>query len=176
MQHALTITTAPKGDILSNHHGEFLKKLIYSAGADQCEIYWLSAGKALDVLFSGLPKEKALEVARKELSDFPADINVQPLVNRKKKVLIADMDSTIITCETLDELAEIIGIGPQIKPITNLAMRGKIGFNMALKERVRLLAGQPASLLDQLLRERVFFTSGAKTLVHSMKHYGAFTA
>ena len=65
MQHALTITTAPKGDILSNHHGEFLKKLIYSAGADQCEIYWLSAGKALDVLFSGLPKQKALEVARK---------------------------------------------------------------------------------------------------------------
>jgi len=86
------------------------------------------------------------------------------------------MDSTIITHESLDELADFIGIRDQVEPITARAMRGEIDFEAALRDRVRLLAGQPESLLDRLLNERIHLTGGAKTLVRTMRNNGAFTA
>jgi phosphoserine phosphatase len=92
---------------------------------------------------------------------------------RRKRLLIADMDSTIIGCECLDELADFAGVKPQVSAITERAMRGEIGFEGALRERVAMLAGLPASDLQRCYDERVRLNPGARTLVTTMAAHGA---
>ena len=96
------------------------------------EIAWLAEGRAFDIGFDGDPKG-VLQAARTAASDFPADINVMARDGRKKKLLVSDMESTIVSCECLDELAEIAGIGRQIATITEQAMKGEIAFEGALR-------------------------------------------
>lgn len=100
------------------------------------------------------------------------DVNLVPSDNRRKRLLIADMDSTIITTESLDDMARIAGMAEAILPITERAMRGELDFEQALDERLALLAGQPASLVDNALGEAEL-TSGAVTLVRTMRAAGA---
>jgi phosphoserine phosphatase len=116
-----------------------------------------------------------LDAARDAAGDVAADINVVVTEGRRKKLLISDMESTIIDCECLDELAAIAGIGPRIAAITERAMRGEIAFEGALRERVGLLKGLPLTALEQVWRERVHLISGAKELVATMKAHGART-
>ena len=103
------------------------------------------------------------------------DIVVQPLGDRTKKLIIADMDSTMITVECIDELADYAGLKPQIAAITERAMKGELDFRAALEERVGLLAGMPESTLVECRMERVKLTRGARTLVQTMKAHGAYT-
>lgn len=103
------------------------------------------------------------------------DVNVIAPGNRRKKLLIADMDSTIIGCECLDELADMAQLKPQIAEITERAMNGEIAFEPALRERVGLLKGLALETLERTYSERVKLNPGAKALVATMKKHGART-
>jgi phosphoserine phosphatase len=136
------------------------------------EITWLSAGYAFDVALTDDPAEA---LARAGATGAKADINLVATAQRRKQLLVADMDSTIIGCECLDELADIAGIKPQVSAITERAMRGEIAFAPALRERVALLKGLPLAALDRVWRERVHLNPGAKALVATMRRHGART-
>ena len=95
--------------------------------------------------------------------------------HRRKKLLVADMDSTIINVECLDELADMAGLKPQIAAITERAMRGELEFEAALRERVGMLKGLPLSALERTYAERVRLNPGAKSLLATMRAHGAHT-
>ncbi|MDB5457745.1 MAG: phosphoserine phosphatase SerB [Caulobacter sp.] len=107
------------------------------------------------------------------LAGLPVDFAVQPAQGRRKRLLIADMDSTIIGCECLDELADFAGVKDQVSAITERAMRGELAFEGALRERVGMLAGLSADALRQCYDERVRLNPGARTLVRTMAAHGA---
>lgn len=138
------------------------------------EIEWLAPFCAFDIPFVG-HGDKILEEVRRAFAAHPLDINVVPIEERRKKLLIADMDSTIITCECLDELADMATLKPRIAAITDRAMRGEIEFAAALRERVKLLEGLNVRMLERVYRERVRLQPGARQLVATMKAHGART-
>jgi len=158
--------------------GEARARAIHGACAEAAaagSIDWLSPGKALDIPFTGDPDAvKALlrEVVRDE---WLLDVNVVPAANRRKKLLIADMDSTIIGCECIDELADHVGLKPKVAAITERAMRGELDFPSALRERVALLKGLPLEALAQVYAERVRLNPGAHELTATMLAHGAHT-
>ena len=142
------------------------------AGCAPSDCCWLDTDKAADLFFAADPA-----AARAALAGMGADIDliVQASETRAKALLIADMDSTMITVECIDELADYAGIKPQIAEITERAMRGELDFAGALRERVALLKGLPDSAIDQCRAERVRVMPGAKALVRTMKARGART-
>jgi len=103
----------------------------------------------------------------------PVDLCVQPLAGRRKRLLVADMDSTIINVECLDELADFAGVKVEVAAITERAMRGEVEFESALRERVAMLEGLPAADLARCYDERVRLNPGARTLVRTMAADGA---
>lgn len=176
MQYVLTLTCDPTRPILVQAHADAARDALSAWGATHIETTWLSPGRALDLVFEAPAIDGAEAGIRAALLGLAVDINAQPAAGRRKRLLIADMDSTIITDESLDELADFIGIKDQVAPVTARAMRGEIDFDTALRDRVRLLAGHPTSLLDRLLEERIHLTGGAEALVRTMVANGAFTA
>ena len=142
-----------------------------ATGHDVGAPHWIDEHDAADIVFQG-----SLVSARKELAQMDhgaLDIVVQPLGDRTKKLIIADMDSTMITVECIDELADYAGIKDEVAAITQRAMRGELDFRAALTERVGLLAGMAESTLVDCRMERVRLTRGARTLVQTMKAHGA---
>ncbi|WP_213982449.1 phosphoserine phosphatase SerB [Sphingomonas sp. dw_22] len=133
---------------------------------------WLDEGRAADLAFAHHP-----DAARAALEGaFPAtDVIVQPAAGREKKLLVADMDSTMITVECIDELADYAGIKARIAEVTERAMRGELDFAAALDARVALLKGLEESAIDRCLAERVRLSPGAETLVKTMRARGALT-
>ena len=129
---------------------------------------WLSRGEAADCVFEG--------EAPQGLIAEGADVIVQPLATRDKKLLIADMDSTLIGQECIDELAREAGIGARVADITERAMRGELDFAGALRERVGLLAGLDVGVIEKLLSERITLTPGAKTLAATFRARGGYFA
>ena len=107
------------------------------------------------------------------LEDLPVDLCVQPTAGRRKRLLIADMDSTIIGCECLDELADFAGVKEAVAEITERAMRGELEFEGALRERVAMLQGLALSALEACYAERVRLNPGARALVRTMAANGA---
>jgi phosphoserine phosphatase len=136
------------------------------------QIEWLSRGYAFEIAFLG-DADAVMREARATSGSTRCDINVVPVERRRKKLLIADMDSTIIACECLDELADMAGLKPLIAAITERAMRGVIEFEAALRERVAMLKGLPLDSLERTWRERVRLNPGAKALTATMKAHGA---
>jgi len=118
----------------------------------------------------------AVSVLRLGLGAAPVDIFVQPLANRRKKLLLADMDSTMIGQECIDELADFVGLKEKVAAITERAMRGEIAFEPALRERVALLGGLNANVVDEAIENRITLTPGGRTLVQTMRAQGAYTA
>ena len=135
---------------------------------------WLSPDRAFDIAFDGDP-DSVRAALRGVHQEWLIDINILPAANRRKKLLIADMDSTIIGCECIDELADMAGIKPKIVAITERAMRGEIDFPGALRERVSLLKGLPLEYLTRVHAERVRLTPGARAVTASMRAHGAHT-
>ena len=133
---------------------------------------WLGTDEAVDVFFAGAPNLR--DRVRAAVGDRPVDVVVQPVADRRKRLLVADMDSTMIGQECIDELADFAGIKAEIAAITERAMRGEIAFREALKERVALLAGLPLSAIDRVIAERVTFTPGAETLLRTMRANDAY--
>lgn len=118
----------------------------------------------------------ATSVLKLALGGAKVDIFVQPLAHRRKKLLLADMDSTMIGQECIDELADFVGLKAQVSDITERAMRGEIAFEPALRERVALLKGLDASVVDEAIRDRISLTPGGRALVATMRAHGAFCA
>lgn len=131
---------------------------------------WIDRGSAADLPLTGDAAR-----ARAVLAEWqaPVDVVLHRAGARRKRLIIADMDSTMITVECIDELADYAGIKPQIAAITERAMRGELDFRAALAERVALLAGLDASVIDRCLAERVALMPGARTLVQTMAAAGA---
>jgi phosphoserine phosphatase len=153
--------------IAAPHSGAISPDVVSKLGR---EPRWLALAEAAE--FHGLDAA----AARVAVGSLPIDINVVPLAKRRKKLLLADMDSTMIHQECIDELGVVAGVGEKIKGITARSMRGEIGFEGALKERVALLKGLDQSVIETLLRERITFMEGGPQLLTTMKHHGAHAA
>lgn len=145
---------------------------LVQAGLDVAEVEWIDTSHAADIGFSG-----DLDIARTALAPLleHIDIAVQSGEARRKMLLVSDMDSTMITVECIDELADYAGIKPQIAAITERAMQGELDFAAALKERVALLAGLDEGVIATCLAERVRPMPGAEALVKTMAGWGAHT-
>lgn len=144
--------------------------LLGQAGLKVSDISWIDVGSAADFTFEG-----GVEQAREALSDMTAmaDVFVQPAERREKRMLISDMDSTMIQIECIDELADYAGLKEQIAGVTERAMQGELDFVQALRERVALLKDLSEQALADALRERVKLTDGARILVRTMRARGA---
>ncbi len=140
------------------------------------EPQWLDPGIAADIAFTpdaGADHRAIADALREILSGLNADVVVQPVANRRKRLLVADMDSTMIGQECIDELADLVGLKALVSGITERAMRGEIAFEPALRERVALLKGLPVTVVDDVIAERITLMPGAKFLVNTMRKHGA---
>lgn len=142
--------------------------------------HWLFDGVAVDIPFGAdgnlAGDRHAIEERLREIrGDLPIDIVVQPVGFRRKKLFLADMDSTMIGQECIDELADLVGMKAHVATITERAMRGEIEFEPALRERVALLKDLPASVVDEVLAKRITLTPGGRELVATMRAHGAYT-
>jgi phosphoserine phosphatase len=142
---------------------------LHDAGCSVIGHGWIDEGSAFDVAFEG---DAVLARAALEGPTGPVDIVVQKTVDRRRKLIVADMDSTMITVECIDELADYAGIKDQIAEVTERAMRGDLDFEGALRSRVALLAGLDESAIEQCLAERVRIMPGARALVQTMRSNG----
>jgi phosphoserine phosphatase len=136
----------------------------------------LARGIAADLIIRAPAEAKAVEAAlRQALGDRPIDIVVQPVEHRRKRLFLADMDSTMIGQECIDELADYVGLKSEVSEITERAMRGEIAFEPALRERVALLKNLPVDVVDEIIEKRITLTPGGRALVRTMRANGAYT-
>ena len=185
MQNVLTLIAGAKnrdgddstagGLILDDTIAGMALDALGESGARAEAVDWLAPGIACDIAFSAPDLGKSQSAVCKALGTLGVDVAVQARQGRRKKLLIADMESTVIENEMLDELADLIGRREKVADITRRAMNGEIDFTAALNERVGLLAGMPADILDRAL-ERVTLSPGAGALVRTMRANGAYTA
>jgi phosphoserine phosphatase len=173
MPHVLTLIAAP--DVLSPAHVRAARQALAALGADLDAVDWLGEGEAADIPFQSLAAEQALAAARGALGEAPLDMIAQPRAGRGKALLLADMDSTIVTTETLDEIAALAGLKEKIAAITARAMNGELDFQAALRERVAMLKGLDAGALERVWAETELMP-GAATLIATMRARGARTA
>ena len=148
------------------------------SGSDGIQPRCLAPGEAYEIEFDGRgsdPRTHAREL-RSLVDARDLDLAVLPAEHRRKRLLLADMESTIIQQECLDELADYVGLRARVATITARAMRGELDFAAALRERVALLKGLNAEVLEEVYRERVTLMPGAQTLVATMKANGATCA
>jgi phosphoserine phosphatase len=173
MSQSLTLIAGSDGG-LSDSIVFAVEAALREAGAATGERVWLAPGRACDVLFTGMADAAAESASRRALGGAQVDLGAQPAAGRRKSLLVADMESTIIAEELLDELGRIAGLGGQIAAVTERAMRGEVDFADALRLRVAWLAGRPAALLEEV-RQRITLTPGALTLVRTMRKHGGYT-
>jgi phosphoserine phosphatase len=137
---------------------------------------WLFDEVAVDIPFdSDEPIAAIVARLHQARGDLPIDVVVQPVIDRRKKLFLADMDSTMIGQECIDELADFAGLKAHVAGITERAMRGEIAFEPALRERVALLKGLPVGVVDEVLKQRITLTPGGRELVATMRANGAYT-
>jgi phosphoserine phosphatase len=138
--------------------------------------HWLFHEVAVDIPFASAEPIAAIVSRLKQgRGDLPIDVVVQPQIDRRKKLFLADMDSTMIGQECIDELADFAGLKTHVAAITERAMRGEIAFEPALHERVALLKGLAVSVVDEVLKQRITLTPGGRELVATMRAHGAYT-
>lgn len=165
MESVLVLIAAPGSGAI----GPEVEALLRQWGGG--EPHWLAPGEACEVdAFEALP-EFLIDLRR-----FPVDAAVVSIHNRRKRILIADMDSTMIQQECIDELGDMAGVGDRIKEITRRAMRGELDFDGALLERVGLLNGLDTAIIGRILAERITYMPGGRTLIATMRAHGAYTA
>ena len=173
MSFTLTLISAPADPAVS---ADLVAEVQSIINVDT-EFAWLMEGVACDFVIPRHPDFANLraEIFAK-LGSAPVDLIFQPREGRRKKLLLADMDSTMIQQECIDELADEVGLKEKVSDITARAMRGEIEFEPALKERVGLLKGLSLDIVDKLFEERITFTPGGKALIQTMKANGAYCA
>lgn len=173
MTHVVTLIT-------DSSAGDLTDALVARAAAalpNAAPPVWLAPGIAADISFApppGTDNPRWRQAVRAALNGAPFDIVVQPLAGRRKHLLIADMDSTMIEQECIDELAEAIGLRPEIAAITERTMRGELPFEDSLRHRVALLRNLDIARATKVM-ERITMTPGGRTLVRTMRANGALT-
>jgi phosphoserine phosphatase len=172
MSLVVTLISNPADPALDSTVIEGALALLPSPGRAQ----WLFNEVAVDIPFESHEDIPTIEHRLREArGDLPFDIVVQPQAARRKKLLLADMDSTVIGQEVVDELADFAGLKASVAAITERAMRGEIAFEPALRERVALLKGLPVGVVDEILKDRITLTPGGRELVATMRAHGAYT-
>lgn len=167
-----TLVSHPKDRALSA-----LLANMASRAASASAVHWLAEGIACDLLLpEGADVAELTAGLRSALASEPVDIIVQPAEGRRKKILLADMDSTMIDQECIDELADEIGVKEHVAAITARSMNGEIAFEPALRERVALLKGLETLVVDRIIANRLTLASGGRALVRTMRADGAWTA
>ncbi|MBS7704270.1 phosphoserine phosphatase SerB [Chelatococcus asaccharovorans] len=176
--HVATLVAAPGSDLLSDALIARVAQALPAAGASRR----LDPAIAVDITFRPAIEDaadpdprvmaKRVHVA---LDGLPVDVIVQRLADRRKRLFLADMDSTMIGQECIDELADFVGLKDKVATITERAMRGEIAFEPALRERVALLAGLDVGVVDRIIAERITLTPGGGTLLATMRANGAYT-
>jgi len=152
-------------------HIERVRRRLATTG----ETDWLAEGEACDLFVDSLLSAAAIaEQARDALSGSAIDAVCTSIEGRRRKLLISDMDSTVIDQECIDELGDAIGVGSQIREITAAVIDGDISFSDALRKRLALMIGMDRRLLKSVYEERISLKAGARTLVQTMRHHGAF--
>ena len=172
MTHVATLISNPAQPALDGAAVERARVAVAGAGTPK----WLDPGIAADIPFTpdtGKDQRGLSNEIRTALAGRPIDVVVQPQAHRRKRLFLADMDSTMIGQECIDELADYVGLKEKVARITERAMQGELDFPRSLRERVRLLAGLDEQELKRCLNERVRVTAGAETLVQTMRAGGA---
>ena len=177
MSLVATLICNPAGPALDSTVVDGARAILPSPGPAR----WLFDEVAVDIPFGGQATFEAHDIhaierrLREARGDLPIDIVVQPEATRRKKLFLADMDSTMIGQECIDELADFAGMKAHVAEITKRAMRGEIEFEPALRERVALLKGLPVGAVDEVLAKRITPTPGGRELVATMRAHGAYT-
>ena len=172
MAFVATLIAHPSNPVLTQALGEQAAQSVNAAG-----LYWLADGVACDIALRDDADLDAVEASlRATIGTDPIDLVLQEAESRRKQFLIADMDSTMIGQECIDELADVVGLKEQVSAITARAMNGEIAFEPALRERVALLKGLPVSVVDDVIPRRITLTSGGPQLIATMKARGFYTA
>ena len=172
MEHVLTLIGNPENPNLTDAHADAATAALRRHGVTPGTPDWLAPGIALDLPFDGKADADAI---RRDLAAVPVDVAVQPVTGRRKHLLVADMESTIIQQEMLDELADFVGLRDKVAEITRRAMNAELDFAQAVRARVDLLKGLPATVLDESMK-RVTLMPGAPELVATMRANGAYCA
>lgn len=167
--HVVTLLTNPETPVLERVTVESLRNAW--GGSDAV---WLDPGVAAEFPVEAMPANR-WEVWE-GLQALRIDMVVQKAEGRRKRLLIADMDSTMIRQECIDELADEAGVGARVAEITARAMNGELDFEVALRERVELLKGLPEAVIARVLRDRITLMPGGTVLLATMKANGAYTA
>ncbi len=173
--HVATLLADPATRLLGEQHLRRAAAILPGARPAR----WLAAGIAADIPFAptdALDLRLCGEAVRAALDGAPVDAVVQPAAGRRKHLLVADMDSTLIHQECIDELAEAVGLRERVAALTERSMRGEIAFAPALHERVGLLRGIAYETAVRIFHERITFVPGGRALVATMRAHGAATA
>ncbi len=172
MSLVATLIAHPSNPKLTQNIGEAAAHAVSASG-----LYWLADGIACDIaLPDGADRAVMEQKIREVIGDLPIDIAIQNAEGRRKNILIADMDSTMIEQECIDELAAEVGLKDKVSSITARAMNGEIEFDAALRDRVGLLKGLSLNVVDKVIEERITLMSGGMTLIATMKSKGAYCA
>jgi phosphoserine phosphatase len=175
MSLVATLISNPNDPALDQTAVEAARAILPAAG----EPDWLDPGIAADIPFSPNASDETPQAIAERLraarGDRPVDVVVQPIAARRKKLFLADMDSTMIGQECIDELAAFAGLKEHVAAITERAMRGDIAFEPALRERVALLKGLALRVVDEVIEKHITLTPGGPTLVRTMRAHGAYT-
>jgi len=167
-----TLVANPSNPVLSPEIAERASDAVKASG-----LYWLADGIACDIVLADGSDRRAAEAnLLAVIANSPIDLVIQEQETRRKKLLIADMDSTMIGQECIDELAAEVGLKEKVAAITARAMNGEIAFEPALRERVALLKGLPISVVDEVIAKRITLTPGGLELIATMKSKGYYTA
>ncbi|HYD69582.1 phosphoserine phosphatase SerB [Azospirillum sp.] len=169
----LTLIASPATATLNDEAAHAVRAALAGLGADAAKPDWLAPGAACDLPFDFLAPEQAEAAARHALGGLAVDVVAQPRAGRRKRLLVADMESTIIRQEMLDELGDYVGLKDHIAAITARAMNGEIDFKGAVRERVALLEGLSEHVLDEVW-SRAELMPGARALLATMRANGAF--
>jgi phosphoserine phosphatase len=167
MSHVLVLTTDPAAPALD----DAVVARARAALLEQAAPIWLAPGEACEIACAGA----RIDEVRAALAGAPVDANLVPAANRRKRVLVADMESTLIENEMLDDLATTVGIGAEVADITRRTMNGELDFRDSVRERVALLAGLPVERMEEAAT-RIRLMPGAATFIATMRAHGAYTA
>ncbi|MEA2879568.1 MAG: phosphoserine phosphatase, partial [Hyphomicrobiales bacterium] len=172
MTHVATLVTPEDAPVLDDAVIARAAALLPNAAGPKS----LAPQVAADIPFAPvdpIEPRKLADQIRTALTRLPIDVFIQPRAHRRKRLLLADMDSTMIRQECIDELADFVGLKDKVSAITERAMRGEIAFEPALRERVALLRGLEHKIVERILDERIVLTRGGRTLVQTMRANGA---
>jgi phosphoserine phosphatase len=173
MTHIATLISSPARPTVVTALVDAARAELPGAGKPQ----WLAQNIAADIPFTPPPGADDRATAAMLRERFPdgIDVVVQPAAGRRKALFLADMDSTMIGQECIDELADYVGLKKEVSEITERAMRGEIAFEPALRERVALLKNLPVNVVDEIIEKRITLTPGGRALVQTMRANGAYT-